>query len=361
MNPRWFYSLLFLSTLLSGLAHWFWPGEAVRFTLASLSLILWAAMLGKATESVAHYAGDRLGGFLNATFGNAAELIIATFLVREGLLDMVKASITGSIIGNLLLVLGLSLLFGGLKYQVQSFNPVLAGHNVSLMLLAVISLFVPAALSFQLSEGERETLSLIIAGLLIIGYILWLIFSMITHKRELTVDQKEVEGEKDEALSANPASETPDWSKGLSILLLLVSTFFVAIQSEWLVGSIEAVAHALGWSKLFVGAFLIAIIGNAAEHSAAIFLAMKNRMGAAVEIAVGSSLQIALFVSPALVFISLFFQKPMNLVFTTAELTAVAVSAFIAASISRDGSTNWYEGVMLLIVYLILGSAFYLV
>ncbi|PTX58320.1 Ca2+:H+ antiporter [Melghirimyces profundicolus] len=363
MNPRWFYSLLIISTLLSGIAHWFWPQEAARFVFASLSLLFWAALLGKATESVAHYAGERLGGFLNATFGNAAELIIAIFLVKEGLLDMVKASITGSIIGNLLLVLGLSLLFGGLKYKVQSFNPMLAGHNASLMLLSVIALFIPASFSAYLGAGEMETLSLTISGLLITGYMLWLFFSMITHKSELAHpgDRETAGEEKEEKHVGSPPGQEPDWSRRMSVFLLILSTFFVAVQSEWLVGSVEAVAHSFGWSELFVGAFVIAIIGNAAEHSAAIFLAMKNRIGAAVEIAVGSSLQIALFVAPTLVFVSLLFQKPMNLVFSGPEVVAIAVSAFIAKSISRDGSTNWFEGTLLLIVYMILGTAFFLI
>lgn len=365
MNARWFYPLLIIATLLSGLVHWFGFSETFRFFFASLSLLLWAALLGKATENVAHYAGERLGGFLNATFGNAAELIIAVFLIREGLLDMVKASITGSIIGNLLLVLGLSLVAGGVKFKVQSFNTMLAGHNASLMLLAVIALFIPASFSTYLPSGELETLSLIISALLIAGYLLWLIFSMITHKEELAHpgNQEPVakQAEKD-ALGTPPISgEQPSWSRNVSVFLLLLSTVFVAVQSEWLVESIEVVAHSLGWSELFVGAFLIAVIGNAAEHSAAIFLAMKNRIGAAVEIAIGSSLQIALFVAPFLVFISLLFQKPMNLVFTGPEMVAIAVSAFIAKSISRDGSTNWFEGILLLIVYIILGTAFFLV
>jgi Ca2+:H+ antiporter len=156
-------------------------------------------------------------------------------------------------------------------------------------------------------------------------------------------------------------SEEQKWSKGVSLLLLLVSTAFVALQSEWLVHSVEAVAHVLGWSELFVGAFLIAIIGNAAEHSAAVFLALKNRIGAAVEIAIGSSLQVSLFVAPVLVFASYLIGKPMDLVFSSYELAAIAVSAFIASSISRDGATNWYEGVLLLLVYIILGTAFFVV
>jgi Ca2+:H+ antiporter len=353
LNKKWFYPVLILSTLISTVVHFTVHNQPLQFATACLSLLFWAAMLGKATENVAHYAGERLGGLLNATFGNAAELIIAIFLVKEGFFDMVKASVTGSIIGNLLLVLGLSLFAGGLKFKTQQFNPMLAGHNASLMMLSVIALFVPAVFLQQLPSAKINNVSLIISGALILGYFLWLYFSLVTHKEEL--------GEKIDGMPDHVEGEEPEWSKGVSILLLVVSTAFVALQSEWLVHSVEAVAQALGWSELFVGAFLIAIIGNAAEHSAAIFLAMKNRIGAAVEIAIGSSLQISLFVAPMLVFISWLFGNPMNIIFSTYEIAAIAVSAFIASSISRDGSTNWYEGVLLLIVYTILGTVFFVV
>jgi Ca2+:H+ antiporter len=347
LSQKLFFGLVIVLTALSGWAHYFTQSAGLQFITTSAAIIMLAALLGRATESVAHYAGERVGGFLNATFGNAAELIIAIFLIKEGLFDMVKASLTGSIIGNLLLVLGLSVIAGGVKFKEQRFNSLLAGHNSSLMLLAVISLFIPAVFLKQLSPGRISTLSLIIAGLLIIAYILWLIFSMVTHKEELA-DQ-----------NAEEEEEGHRWGKVTSILLLVVATVFVAITSEWLVHSIEDVAHNLGWSEVFVGAFVIAIVGNAAEHSAAVFLALKNKIGASVEIAVGSSLQIALFVAPTLVFVSLLFGNQMDLVFTTYELAAIGVSAFIASSISRDGSTNWYEGVLLVIVYIILGAAFY--
>lgn len=363
MKNKWFFPLLLLTTVVSAGCHYFTTNESIKFTFACLSLVMWAALLGKATESVAHYAGERLGGLLNATFGNAAELIIAIFLVKAGHFSMVKASLTGSIIGNLLLVLGLSLFFGGLKYKTQHFNPVLAGHNTSLMMLAVIALFVPALFLSDLTISETHSLSLIIAGLLMFAYILWLYFSLFTHKKELGDDNLFINSQSVEKAITKKAQysdeEEPAWTRNISIFVLISSTVFVAIQSEWLVHSVEDVAKSLGWSEVFVGAFLIAIIGNAAEHSAAIFLAMKNRMGAAVEIAIGSSLQIALFVAPSLVFISLLFGEQMDLVFTAHEIAAIAVAAFIASSISTDGSTNWYEGVLLIIVYVILGTAFF--
>lgn len=336
------------SFLLSAVAHYSnWASPTVQFIISCIAILFVAGFLGKATESVAHYAGERLGGFLNATFGNAAELIIAIFLVKDGLFDIVKASITGSIIGNLLLVLGLSLFVGGLKYKEQYFNVKLASHNGSLMALAVIALFVPAAFAKSLTTLETANMSVLVACILIVAYLLWLFFSMVTHKNELS-DEVVEHGE-------------PAWSKGTSILFLIIATVMVAFESEWLVGTLESITHKWGLSELFVGAFLIAIIGNAAEHSAAVMMARKNKIGAAVEIAVGSSLQISLFVAPVLVLVSMLFGKTMNIVFSTFELVAIGVAVIIAKSISQDGTTNWYEGVLLLVVYCILGIAFYLV
>ncbi|BFH61561.1 calcium/proton exchanger [Paenibacillus azoreducens] len=348
--------LLIASFVLSAVGHYAGWDPTFQFILSAISVIFVAGFLGKATENVAHYAGQRLGGFLNATFGNAAELIIAIFLVKEGLFDMVKASLTGSIIGNLLLVLGLSIFAGGLKFKVQSFNVSLAGMNGSLMIVAVIALFVPAVFlnTHSITTDDTKLLSLIVAGILIVAYIAWLVFSMITHKNYLS----DVTEKSEEEL---PHEHAPEWSKGKSIIYLIIATVMVAFVSEWLVGTLETFTSRFGLSELFVGAFLVAIIGNAAEHSAAVLLAMKNKIGAAVEIAVGSSLQIALFVAPVLVFASFFFGNTMDLVFTAIELLAIGVSVFIAKSIILDGKTNWYEGLLLLVVYLILGVSFFMV
>lgn len=345
-------SLLVITFLLSAVSHYLHFDPLIQFVLSAIAVIFVAGFLGKATENVAHYAGERLGGFLNATFGNAAELIIAIFLVKEGLYDMVKASLTGSIIGNLLLVLGLSIFLGGTKFKVQNFNQSLAGMNGSLMIVAVIALFVPAVFfnTHTITVPQTETLSLIVAGILIVAYIAWIIFSMITHKDILA--ENVAEGE---------THEEPAWSKKKSIAYLVLATLMVAFVSEWLVGTLETLTVRFGLSEVFVGAFLVAIVGNAAEHSAAVLLAMKNKIGAAVEIAVGSSLQIALFVAPVLVFTSFFFGNTMDIVFTTIELVAIGVAVFISKSIIQDGSTNWYEGLLLMAVYAILGVSFFLI
>ncbi|MEX1030648.1 MAG: calcium/proton exchanger [Paenibacillaceae bacterium] len=345
MKRKLFFITLAALFVISGFAHYTHQDSTLQFILCALTIVFAAGFLGKATESVAHYAGQRMGGFLNATFGNAAELIIAIFLVKNSHFDMVKASITGSIIGNLLLVLGLSLLVGGLRFKIQKFNVMMAGHNASLMLLAVIALFIPAMI--VLTPSEVKSFSLLIAGILIMAYLLWLLFSMVTHKDEMS----------DLAIEHSE----PAWGKTKSILYLILATGMVVLVSEWLVGNVEVLTERFGWSEMFVGAFVIAIVGNAAEHSAAIMLASKNKIGAAVEIAIGSSLQIALFVAPALIFISWMFGNTMDIIFSVPELVAIGVSVFIAKSISRDGNTNWYEGLLLLVVYVILATAFFMI
>lgn len=353
MKGKLFNILLILLFVLSGIAHYTGMGAMVQFVISAIAIIFVAGFLGKATESVAHYAGQRLGGFLNATFGNAAELIIAIFLIKEGLFDMVKASLTGAIIGNLLLVLGVSLFAGGLKFKEQRFNVSLAGHNGTLMLMAIVALFIPAmfAGTKSISAAETDTLSLIVAGILIVAYLCWLYFSMVTHKRFLS-DHEEMEPDH---------HEEPAWSKSRSILFLIIATVMVALVSEWLVGTLHEFTTEFGFTELFLGAFVIAIVGNAAEHSAAVLMALKNKVGTSVEIAIGSSLQIALFVAPVLVFVSFLFGHTMNFVFTTIELVAIGVSVIIAKSITQDGKTNWFEGLLLMLVYVILGVAFFLV
>ncbi|BBI34553.1 calcium/proton exchanger [Cohnella abietis] len=353
MMKKMFFPLLIFTFALSALSHFMKWGAEIEFALAGLAILFAAGLLGKATESVAHYAGQRLGGFLNATFGNAAELIIAIFLIKEGLFDIVKASLTGAIIGNLLLVLGASALIGGIKFKEQKFNVHLAGQNASLMLLGIIALFIPAIFvkTEHISTENTLTISIIVAAFLIFAYLGWLVYSMFTHK-DLLEDHVDTQADHGEVAA---------WSRGKSIFYLVVATVMVAFISEWLVHTLDTFSSRFGLSELFVGAFVVAIVGNAAEHSAAVMLALKNKMGAAVEIAVGSSLQIALFVAPVLVFISLLFGDGMNLIFSTIELAAIGVAVLIATSISRDGATTWFEGKLLLIVYVILGVSFYFV
>jgi Ca2+:H+ antiporter len=327
------------------------------FGASAIAIIPLAGLMGKATESLSEKLGEGVGGLLNATFGNAAELIIAVMALRKGLYDVVKASITGSIIGNILLVFGLSALAGGLKFPTQRFNKTAASLGTTLMVLSAVALLIPAifhAVAFgrTVEAGERE-LSLEIAVVLFVSYILSLLFTLKTHKHLYTSDESEAEAH-------DEATGTHGWSQGRAAFTLLAATALVALMSEFLVGAVEEAAKGLGLSEVFVGVILVAIIGNAAEHSTAVLVAMKNKMGLALNIAVGSSIQIALFVAPVLVFLSYFIgPQPMDLRFTTFEVVAIVLSVLTMAQISQDGESNWMEGAQLLAVYVILGIAFF--
>jgi Ca2+:H+ antiporter len=323
------------------------------FAVSALAIIPLAGWMGRATEWMAEHLGSGIGGLLNATFGNAAELIIAIVALRAGLHDVVKASITGSIIGNVLLVLGLAFVSGGAKFPNLKFNRTAASLSTTLLALSAIALIVPA-LFHRLAGANavtlERTLSVEISLVLIVTYVLSLVFALHTHKH-LYVGKADHDSE--EALGM---SHVPVWMSGL---ILLVCTGLVAMLSEFLVGAIEHTAEQLGMSDIFVGVFVLAIVGNAAEHSTAILVALKNKMDLAFNIAVGSSLQVALLVAPVLVFVSYAFGRPLDLLFTTFEIAAIALSIAIVNLIASDGESNWMEGVLLLAVYTILGLAFY--
>ena len=326
------------------------------FITSCLAIIPLAGLMGKATEHLAEHVGEGVGGLLNATFGNAAELIIAIVALNAGLHDVVKASITGSIIGNILLVFGLSALIGGARYSIQSFNKTAANLGTTMLTLAAIGLVVPAIFHYVVIGGDvpvaEQELSLEIAVILMATYVLSLVFTLKTHKHLYAGGHG--------ADDADEAMGTQGWSTGRSLTVLLVATAFVALMSEFLVGAVEATAKSFGMTEVFVGVILVAIIGNAAEHSTAVLMAIKNKMDIAINIAVGSSIQIALFVAPLLVFLSYFVgPSPMDLIFTNFEVLAVTLSVAIMALISQDGESNWMEGVQLLAVYAILGIAFF--
>ena len=314
------------------------------FVAACLSIIPLAGYMGKATEEIAIYVGPRVGGLLNATFGNAAELIITIFALKAGLYEVVKASITGSIIGNLLLVLGLSMLLGGFKFKIQKFNRAAAGVHTSMLLMAVTGLIIPAVFLQTHTNPAAEPFSLGVAAVLMLVYVLSLIFSLHTHK--------------DVFRPSLEHSETPNWSKLKAMLVLLIATIFVVLESEFLVGGIEPVVKTLGISELFIGVIVIPIIGNAAEHSTSVIMALKNKMDISLEIAIGSSTQIALFVAPLLVFLGYFMGRPLDLIFTSYELVVIIMATVITAMISMDGRSNWLEGAQLLSAYAIMAIAF---
>ena len=330
-----------------------WHNDVALFVCAGLAIIPLAGWMGKATEELGSKLGQGIGGLLNATFGNAAELIIALMALSKGLVDVVKASITGSIIGNVLLVLGLSMFAGGVKFRQQKFNKTAVHASTTSLALAAIGLLVPTVFHITAetrptgwSPGIGQKLSFAIAIILFLTYISMLVFSLKTHREHFLGDSPE-------------DHDSDGWSKGKSITVLVIATVFVAWLSEFLVGSVEGAREKLGFTEVFVGVIVVAIIGNAAEHSTAVYTAIKNKMDMSIGIAVGSSLQIALFVAPLLVFVSYLFGAPMNLEFTVPEVVAVLVSVYVVAQISGDGESNWLEGIQLLSLYMILAVLFY--
>jgi Ca2+:H+ antiporter len=324
------------------------------FALSALAIVPLSGFLGRATEEIAVHTGPTVGGLLNATLGNLAELIIALLALQAGLIDLVKASITGSILGNLLLVLGLAQLMGGLKHKTQRFNVALAGLNVSLLVVAMIGLVIPAvyhATHLDPTRALTRKVSIGVSALLVAGYFLSLVYSMWTHRS--------VFGEARDVADLEHDETHAPWSLRRSLIVLLASAGFVGWLSEILVGSTEEAIKHVGLSEVFVGLIIVPIIGNAAEHSSAVLMAMKNRMDLAVSIAMGSSAQVALLIAPLLVFAGLAFGQPMDLAFTAFEVVAVALAVSVANTVVRDAESNWLEGAFLLLVYGMLAVAFY--
>ncbi|MBD7983250.1 calcium/proton exchanger [Sporosarcina sp. Sa2YVA2] len=321
------------------------------FIISCLTIIGLASFIGRATESLAIVSGPRIGGLLNATFGNAVEMIISIFTLKAGLIGIVLASLTGSVLGNLLLVLGVSFMAGGLKFKTQRFSLHDARYNSGLLIFAVIIAFViPEVFSQSLDASDTLTLSIGVSIILIALYLAGLFFKLVTHRGVFS--SGDIEKEEHE--------ELPEWSKKKSIIILLLSTVAVAFVSEQLVHTFETLGKTFGWTELFIGVIIVAIVGNAAEHFSAITMAMKNRMDVAVEIAVGSTLQVAMFVAPVLVLISLIMPESMPLVFTIPELVAMITATLLVINLSNDGESNWFEGLTLLAAYLIIGIGFFL-
>jgi Ca2+:H+ antiporter len=323
--------------------------ELAIFLTSAAAILPLAGLIGRSTEQLAVHTGPRIGGLVNATFGNVTELIIAVFLILDDKTEVVKASLTGSILGNLLLVLGLSFLLGGLRHSEQHYNANAASVHSTSLVLAVTGLLMPALFALG-SNGDdllqREVVSGIVAAVLIALYIAALAFTLVTH----------------EHLFRTPSEgEEAAWSRRRAIGMLVVSTALVALMAEFLVGSLEPAIEDLGLSEFFVGLIVIPIIGNAAEHSSAVLFALRDKVDVTLEIAIGSSTQIALFVAPALVFISLAVGHPMDFIFSTFEVAAVALSTVLVFMISSDGRSNWLEGAQLTGAYVIMAISFFFV
>lgn len=337
-----------------GLEFFIHPSDSILFISAALAIVPVAANMGQATESLANKTGPTIGGLLNATFGNATELIIAFIALQAGKPEVVKASITGSMIGNMLLVLGLALFLGGLKYQKQVFNKEMAGSLASMLVIVMIAFLVPALFDFtehangvSLAEATATDARFsLAASFVLIGlYICNMIFSLVTHKDMLSPTEEE--------------HEEGGWSSSRSLVTLVACTLTVAWLSEVLVGSLEGFSKGLGLSEVFAGLIIIPIIGNAAEHSASVF-AVKNKLDLSIQITLGATIQIALLVAPILVIASYLIGKPMDLVIhRPIELAGLLGAALITANVANDGESNWLEGALLLGVYLLLALAFY--
>ncbi|MEI8016230.1 MAG: calcium/proton exchanger [Nitrospira sp.] len=331
---------------------WYGANPVMVFAAAALAIIPLAGLMGRATEHLSTYVGATIGGLLSASLGNAPELIISGFALKEGLVDVVKASITGSILGNTLFSLGLSMIIGGWGRERQRFNPTVAGMSGGLLFVAAVALLIPAM--FHFASGKEREVSMEIAVVLFVVYILSLVFTLKTH-RQLIQPGPDASG----AAEAHEASHEAPWSKGKSIAMLAGVTIVIAVVSEILVGAIEPASASIGMTPIFTGIIFLALVGNAAETMNAVGFARKDQMDLSFGIAVGASTQVALFVAPVLVFAGYLMGKPMDLHFTAFEIVAIVLAVAIVSRQTSDGESHWMEGVMLMAVYLMLAIGFF--
>ena len=377
--PRWFYYLLIMA-IVAPIINLIWgrQQEMAIFICSAISLIPLAALIGRATEDLEYFVGPIAGGLLNATFGNAPEIIIGIFALQQGLISVVKASIAGSIISNILLVLGSSLAIGGWRWGKQYFSARDAGQYSAMMVLAVSSLLIPFTATTVIKDAQSiQTFSVAIAVVLLLVYIMYLsmhVFHVRSSRRNPTRRGKyapppppaNTEDEEVEAVTGNPDPRQVDpqrippkpWLAGL---MLLIATIGTAWNSELLVGAITPVASQLGWSKVFIGLVIIPIVGNAAEHSSAVYIAFKDRVDLTMAIAAGSSIQVATFVAPLLVLISLFYTTHLDMVFHPLELVILALASILFALISLDGESSWLAGIQLVALYVIACIVFFFI
>ncbi|HLX55595.1 MAG TPA: calcium/proton exchanger [Ktedonobacteraceae bacterium] len=377
--PRWLYYFLIMAVvapiiqLVGGTKQ-----ELVIFICSAIALIPLAGLIGSATEDLEYYVGPISGGLLNATFGNAPEIIIGIFALQQGLISVVKASITGSIIGNALLVLGSSLALGGWRWGKQYFNARDAGQYAAMMALSVAGFLIPTAGALLVPDPRRvQSISVAtsIILLLVYGmYLAWHIFHVRSQRRgpkrlgkarALVQESPEQNGEEAEASTGyvdlrKPARQRPP-NVWLAVGLLLLATIGTAINSELLVGAIVPVTRQIGWSPVFIGLVIIPIVGNAAEHSSAVYIALRDRIDLSMAIAAGSSIQVATFVAPLLVLISLFYATPLNLVLQPLELAVLGLATILFAFVSLDGETTWLAGAQLLAVYIMACVVFFFI
>lgn len=341
--------ILLLAIPLAFATEWFHWGDIATVILSAIAIIPRAGFIGEGTEELAAHTGPKIGGLLNATLGNAAELIITIVAIRAGVLELVIASITGSILGNLLLVMGLSILLGGMKNGLQRFSRSQATTHATTLMLAVVAIMIPAIFGAYIDVDHHEALrplSLTVAAIMIIIYVLGIIYSFYGQEKG------PLERESAHVHEAR-------WSVRTSIIVLALATFGIVFMSELLVGALEHTVETLGWSEFFVGVIIVPLVGNVAEHLVAVQVAIKNQMDLSIEIAMGSSLQIALFVAPVLIFVAALMGKELAFSFNEFELITLASAAIVAVFVFKDGRSTWLEGAQLLALYLIIGVAFF--
>ncbi|MBX9668605.1 MAG: calcium/proton exchanger [Candidatus Obscuribacterales bacterium] len=330
-------------------SEWFHFSTPFTFLLSCLALIPLAILMGKATEDISENLGSGAGAVLNATFGNACEFIIALAAVRAGLPDVVRASLTGAILGNTLLVMGAAMFLGGIHRDTQKFSKVAAITGATLLATAAIGLELPGTLMGSLDDKKDDQLSLVVAGILLATYFASLVFAFVTHSKHYSSHDQETK------------SDSSGWPLKTALSILLVSTIAVVIVAEQLVHALKPTAEALGMTQLFMGVIVVGIVGNAAEHSAAVIMAMKNKMDLAINIALSSATQVALLIAPLLVFSSHLLGKPMDLHFSAIELGSIFAAVIVVPLTLMDGESNWLQGFQLLAVYAIIGSVVYFV
>ena len=362
---RWLYYLLGLAVI-APLIDLIWGSQQVTaiFIFSAIGLIPLAALIGRATQDLEYHVGPIAGGLLNASFGNAPEIIIGIFAIQHGLITVVKASITGSIISNSLLVLGSSLAIGGWRWGKQYFSARDAGQYSTMMVLAVAGLLIPSTSAFVVKDPVHlQTISIAIAIIMLVVYAMYLalhVFHIRSQRRHLKEQEKTTGDElpEVEVLKAEERNPPKLW---FSITLLIIATIATAINSELLLGAIEPVTLQFGWSQVFIGLVIIPIVGNATEHSSAIIIALKDRVDLSLAITAGSSIQVATFVAPVLVLVSLFYPTRLNLVFQPLELAILGLATILFPLVSLDGESTWLEGMQLLAVYLMACVVFYFV
>ena len=362
---RWLYYLLVLAVI-APLINLIWGSqqETAIFVFSAIGLIPLAALIGRATEDLEYHVGPIAGGLINASFGNAPEIIIGIFAIQHGLITVVKATITGSIISNSLLVLGSSLALGGWRWGKQYFSARDAGQYSTMMVLAVAGLLIPSTSAFVVKDsGHIQTISVAIAIILLFVYAMYLalhVFHIRSERRPHGEQEKAASGELPEVEALKIEEQTPPkiW---FAILLLIIATIGTIINSDLLVDAIEPITIQLGWSPVFIGLVIIPIVSNATEHSSALIMALKDRVDLSLAIAAGSSIQVATFVAPVLVLVSLLFPTRLNLVFQPIELAILALATILFPLISLDGESTWLEGIQLIAVYVMACVVFFFV